>query len=83
LVNNYVTTSTKTPNTLAIEVDEQLKMVTQTCDMKGEAHAQLHLWLLPFWNLVDQLKVSTDPENQVKILNEMEESLEVYHAYFE
>ncbi len=83
LVNNYVVTSDKTPNELALEIDEQLKLVTQTCDMQGEAHAQLHLWLLPFWNFVDQLKESSDPENQVLILTEMKKSLEVYHTFFE
>lgn len=83
LVNNYNVTSEKTPKALAIEVDEQLKMVTQTCDMTGEAHAQLHLWLLPFWNLVDQMKESTDPEKQMVILGEMKESIKLYHTYFE
>jgi len=83
LVNNYLLTAEKTPNELAVEVDEQLKLVTQTCDMKGEAHTQLHLWLLPFWNIVDQLKDSTDPENQVALLDEMKISLEEYHTYFE
>jgi hypothetical protein len=69
--------------TLATQIDEQLVMVTQTCDMKGESHAQLHLWLLPFWNLVDQLKESSSAEQEEQLLSDMTKSMLEYHTYFE
>lgn len=72
-----------TGQSLANAIDSQLKLVTQSCDMQGEAHEQLHLWLLPFWDLVDQLATSEGQENQVKLVNELITSMNSYHTYFE
>ena len=83
MVNNYNPNSETSPNELAQAVDEKLKMLTESCDMTGEAHAQLHLWLLPFWNLVDQLLISSDPVKQSELIKEMTTSLETYHSFFE
>lgn len=47
---------------LGRELDEQVKTLIGGCTMKGDAHDQLHVWLMAFIPAVGSLQEGTDVE---------------------
>ncbi len=53
------------------------------CTMEGKAHAELHDWLMPHMQLVQDLEKTTDTVQARKILEELAASSEEFDRYFE
>ncbi len=51
--------------------------------MEGQAHDELHKWLLPFIELSEEFDVATEKENQEKIYQEFKKMFVEYNTYFE
>ena len=63
---------------LAANLKKNLDLLTSNCTMTGQAHDELHKWLLPFIDLVDNF--STDKsEEQFK---EIQDSFIIFNQYF-
>jgi hypothetical protein len=64
---------------LASKLKKSIDLLTSNCTMKGQAHDELHKWLLPFIDLVDAF--SKDKSNQQ--FTQIQESLITFNHYFQ
>lgn len=53
---------------LAKTIDENIIELTSSCTMEGQAHDELHKWLVPFIGLSEQFDVATELEEQEKYM---------------
>lgn len=68
---------------LAITIDENVRALTENCTMEGQAHDELHKWLVPFIGLSEEFDVATDKAEQERIYNEFKEAFVEFNKYFE
>jgi len=68
---------------LAKTIDENIRELTSNCTMEGQAHDELHKWLLPFIELSEEFDVATELEEQEQIYREFKASFKIYNTYFE
>lgn len=68
---------------LAKTIDENIRALTENCTMEGQAHDELHKWLLPFIELSEEFDVATEKETQEKIYQEFKKMFVEYNTYFE
>lgn len=64
---------------LADNLKKNLDLLTSNCTMKGQAHDELHKWLLPFLDLADNFSKDKSSEQFVEIQN----SFKTFNQYFE
>ena len=64
---------------LADNLKKNIDLLTSNCTMKGEAHDELHKWLLPYIELVDDFSKDKSNENLAKI----QESFTTFNQYFQ
>ncbi len=53
------------------------------CTMEGKAHAELHDWLMPHMQLVQELERTTDTAQARNILQQLAASSAEFDRYFE
>lgn len=68
---------------LSKQLQGHLDLLTSNCTMKGEAHDELHKWLLPFLDLVDTFSKVTTEQDANSTFNEIEKSFIVFNQYFQ
>lgn len=68
---------------LAQDIQQNLGRLVTNCTMEGKAHDALHEWLMPFLGITAEYSKATDPLVQQAKLQEIKESLQVFHVYFE
>ena len=68
--------------TLKTNLDAQFKTIIKECTMTGEAHDQLHLFIVPMRDLFNGLTAS-DIENNKAHFNKLNAHLKSYKNYFE
>jgi len=79
-VNNF---EGKDYTVLAKIIDKNLIDLTSNCTMGGQAHEELHKWLVPFIRLSEQFDVATELAEQEKIYNDFKTSFVEFNTYFE
>ena len=57
--------------------------LTANCSMKGQAHDELHKWLLPFIDMNKGLKASSTLESAAETLEKLKIELTIFNTYFE
>lgn len=67
---------------LQADLEKELGMIFQKCTMKGEAHNQLHNYLLPMKKLFPSL-TSESPVAQKETFDKLSKHLGEYPKYFE
>lgn len=82
LVNNFDGKTLDEYHKLANELKENIKLLTSNCTMKGQAHDELHKWLLPYINVVDTFSKSTTEQDAENIFQEIKASFISYNKYF-
>jgi len=68
---------------LSTDLARHTKLVISSCTMKGQAHDELHKWLLPFIDLRKELNGITEISEGQDIVNRLNEELVVFDTYFE
>lgn len=68
---------------LAQDIQQNLGRLVTSCTMEGKAHDELHKWLMPFLGVTAEYSKATEPLVQQAKLQEIQESLRVFHVYFE
>lgn len=81
-IDNFDGTSMDEFNKHAEAISELIGDLTSNCTMKGEAHDELHKWLLPFIDMNDELLESTSEKNAASIVEKQRNEIEVFNAYF-
>lgn len=56
--------------------------LVKSCTMTGVPHDHLHAWLAPHMKEIEKLKKAENRPEANKSVDELKESMEKYHAYF-
>lgn len=64
---------------LAENLNKNIDLLTSNCTMKGQAHDELHKWLLPYIELVNQFSDAPSVES----LNKLKNNFNTFNQYFE
>lgn len=68
---------------LAHDLDSLCKNLVNICTMDGEAHNVLHEWLIPHWELIDQIGAASSLEEAQAHVDKLNGSFEELDVYFE
>ena len=63
-------------------LEDHIGLLTSNCTMTGKAHDELHKWLLPFIDLVEDLNAADSKELQLKSFEAIQESMNEFNTYF-
>jgi hypothetical protein len=63
---------------LSEKLKKNLDLLTSNCTMTGQSHDELHKWLVPYIDLVDEFSEGKSKEQLTKV----EESLITFNTYF-
>ena len=75
------TDSLKDYSNLKGQLQEEFTMIFQKCTMKGEAHNQLHNFLIPIKNNLEQMD-KTDIAASKAIFQKLKNHMEIYDEFF-
>jgi hypothetical protein len=67
---------------LAQDLETTIDSLTSNCTMKGQAHDELHKWLLPYIDTVEELG-QAGADEAPGILQSLRESFVTFNRYFE
>lgn len=82
LVNTYIESNKSDYKELANQLKMQNDQLIQSCTMKGASHDELHKWLHPHLEIVASLNNTVDVETAKPIIQNLANSYEMYHQYF-
>jgi len=68
---------------LTSELESNVELLTSNCTMTGKAHDELHKWLLPYLDLVDELSNSKNDQEANAVLREIQTSFVTFNTYFQ
>lgn len=67
---------------LSIKLSNNLELLTSNCTMTGKAHDELHKWLVPFIDLVNELDELKSIDESNKVITQLQQSFTVFNRYF-
>ncbi|MBS1779888.1 MAG: hypothetical protein JST70_11225 [Bacteroidetes bacterium] len=82
LANTYIQNGQSDYKTLAEQLKKQNSQLIKSCTMDGKSHNELHKWLHPHLQAVEDLEKVTDAASANKIVLKLQHSYEQYHQYF-
>lgn len=68
---------------LADSLFADLDELVSGCTMQGKAHEELHDWLMPHMQLVQDLEKTTDPREARSIIQQLARSADTFDRFFE
>lgn len=68
---------------LSVELEHHTKSIISSCTMKGQAHDELHKWLIPFIDLRKELGQISESTEGARIVTELNNELIIFKTYFE
>ncbi|MBK7964946.1 MAG: hypothetical protein IPK10_06435 [Bacteroidetes bacterium] len=68
---------------LSTQLQHHLELLTSNCTMHGEAHDELHKWLLPYIELCNSFSEATDEEDAISYFRDIEKSFIQFNIYFQ
>ncbi|HRQ30030.1 MAG TPA: hypothetical protein PLU49_08135 [Saprospiraceae bacterium] len=83
LVRDYLQNKQTDYKALAGQLREQNSQLLNSCNMRGKGHEELHKWLIPHMELVDQLEKATDQDEALSYVQQLEQSYLEYKEFFE
>ncbi|MBI3136444.1 MAG: hypothetical protein HYZ14_17345 [Bacteroidetes bacterium] len=75
--------SLKMYHDLAAKISTNLDSLTSNCTMSGQAHDELHKWLLPMLDLSESFSASTSVKNADSLFSLISVSFLEFNLYFE
>ena len=63
-------------------LQKNLDLLTSKCTMEGKAHDELHKWLLPYIDMVDDFNKSKNTEEATHRFEEIHMSFKKFNIYF-
>ena len=78
-VMNFNSENNKNYPLLANKLKSNIDLLTSNCTMKGEAHDELHKWLVPYIELVDKFSKEKSKNQFIEI----QESFKTFNQYFQ
>lgn len=82
-INAFAATEKKDYKSLAKKLQLNIDLLTSSCTMKGKAHDELHKWLLPYIDLVDELAEAKTDKEASEIFAKIQISFKTFNHYFQ
>lgn len=82
-VSAFDANSTKDYPKLAKEINKNIELLTSNCTMKGQAHDELHKWLVPFLGLAEAFEASKNNQEFEEHFQAIKSAFPTFHTYFE
>jgi PBP1b-binding outer membrane lipoprotein LpoB len=67
---------------LSTDLSLHTKTIISSCTMQGQAHDELHKWLIPFINLRKELDSISDPTQGQEITAKLTNEITIFKTYF-
>lgn len=83
ILETYVAINSSDYKTLATQLKEKNSGLIKSCTMKGESHDELHKWLHPYIQLLDKLSKAETKESAEEIIQEVQQSFQIYNSHFQ
>ena len=68
---------------LSKKLQNNLDLLTSNCTMTGKAHDELHKWLLPYIDMVNELSKARNETESTKHFKKIEYSFVTFNKYFQ
>ncbi len=81
-VNNFSGKDSKAYDELGEKLDKNVDLLTSNCTMTGQGHDEMHKWLLPYIDLVEELNEAETVEQQEKSLEAIKVSFIELNKFF-
>ena len=82
-VNEFTGKTADEYQLLATSLQENIDLLTSNCTMTGKAHDELHKWLLPYIDTVDEFAAQTEVASYASQLDLIKNSFTTFNQYFE
>lgn len=82
-VNKFSGTTLEDYQLLATSLQDNIDRLTSNCTMTGKAHDELHKWLLPYIDTVDEFAAQTEKAAYAGQLELIKISFTTFNHYFE
>ena len=82
-VVSYAKVEQKDYKVLSEKLQASIDLLTSNCTMTGQAHDELHKWLLPYMDLVEELSEAEDKIEAEKQFQEIQTSITTFNHYFQ
>lgn len=82
-INSFENTSNTDYKELAKKLQSNLDLLTTNCTMKGQAHDELHKWLLPYIDLVNVFSETKNKQELQAQLKKIQASFLTFNQYFQ
>lgn len=68
---------------LSKKLQTNLDLLTSNCTMEGQAHDELHKWLLPYIDLVNELSEVENEKEGTETVKKIQDSFNIFNTYFQ
>jgi len=82
-ITAFKTSEVKNYSVLASQLERNIELLTSNCTMEGQAHDELHKWLIPYIETVEAFSESTKNNGAAEQLAQIEKSFITFNQYFE
>jgi hypothetical protein len=82
-INGFSATKLEDYQAFGENLDGRVNELTSSCTMEGQAHDELHKWLMPFIHQIKHLKDAENEADAKESLANLKESLVTFNQYFE
>lgn len=83
LISSFSASDLESYKDLAEKLDSKNKDLIASCNMKGQSHDELHKWLHPYMESLNNLKDAQTAEDAQNIFDEIKEYIIVFNQNFE
>lgn len=83
LLKNYSASQSTDYMKLADQLVKENSNLINSCTMEGESHEELHKWLHPHMELLDELEQAESNEQADEVISKLDHSFKTFHQYFQ
>lgn len=83
LLTTYLAEGGTDSKTLAAGLQEHNSKLIRSCTMDGKSHDELHKWLHPHLELVQELSKAQSADEVTRVTDKLEASYDLYDQHFE
>lgn len=81
-IEAFKTSEEKNYNVLASQLESNIELLTSNCTMEGQAHDELHKWLIPYIETVEAFSESTKDNGAAEQLEYIKKYFVTFNQYF-
>lgn len=82
-INEFAASDIKDYKSISKKLKANIDLLTSGCTMTGKAHDELHKWLLPYIDIVNELAETKDEKEAAVQFKKIQTSFITFNRYFE